>query len=111
MGQHLGTQSLSQGLIDHRSRESSQEPSTGLEDTDDESSQFDQDVTVDTSEHARYKTSEEKVARLLKGKEKDWAAAATKEGPLRLLDLPLDILKIIFKEVSVTSGIGPLFCR
>ncbi len=102
MGQHLGTQSLSQGLIDHRGRGSSQEPSTGIEDMDDESSPCDQDVTVKLTEHTAYETSEEKVARLLKGKEKDWAAGAEKEGPLQLLDLPLDILKIIIKEVSAS---------
>jgi len=100
MGQHIGIQSLSQGLIDHKSRESSQEPSTGLEHTDDETSQYDQDFTVDASEYAGFETSEEKVARLLKGKEKDWAATVKKGGPLRLLDLPLDILKVILKEVS-----------
>lgn len=39
-------------------------------------------------------------ARLLKGKEKEWAAVvANKKGPLRLLDLPMDVLKEIVKEV------------
>lgn len=111
MGQHLGTQSLSQSLTDHKSRESPQELSTGLEDTDDESSQFDQDVTVSMSEHVGSETSGEKIARLLKGKEKDWATAAKKEGPLQLLDLPLDILKIIFKEVGLNPEIEPSTCR
>lgn len=40
------------------------------------------------------------VSRLLKGKEKEWTAVLAKERPLQLLDLPLDILKEIFKEVS-----------
>lgn len=102
MGQHLGTQSLSQGLIDQRGHESSQNPSKGIEDMDDESSPLDEHVTYKPFEHAGYETSEEKVARLLKGKEKNWAAAAEKEGPLQLLDLPLDILKIILKEVSAS---------
>lgn len=39
-------------------------------------------------------------ARLLKGKEKEWAAVVeNKKGPLRLLDLPMDVLKEIVKEV------------
>lgn len=97
--------------MDHKGRGSPQEPSTGLEDTDDELSQFDQDVAVSMSEHAGYEISGEKVARLLKGKERDWAAAAKKEGPLRLLDLPLDILKIIFKEVGPNPVIRPFIYR
>lgn len=40
------------------------------------------------------------LARLLKGKEKEWAAVvANKKGPLKLLDLPMDVLKEIVKEV------------
>ena len=40
------------------------------------------------------------LARLLKGKEREWAAVvANKKGPLRLLDLPMDVLKEIVKEV------------
>lgn len=111
MGQHLSIQSSTQGLVSHRSRESSQEPSTDLADTEDEMSQFDQDCLVDASDHATLEASEAKVARLLKGKEKDWAAAANKEGPLRFLDLPLDILKIILKEVSVLVRKLPSNCR
>lgn len=38
-------------------------------------------------------------------KGKDVAAPTRKEGPLQLLDLPLDILKEIFKEVSASNGI------
>ncbi len=40
-----------------------------------------------------------KLLNLLKGKEKEWAEAGKKDGPLELLDLPLDILKCIIKEV------------
>ena len=36
---------------------------------------------------------------LLKGKEKDWAPMAQRERPLQLLDLPMDVLKDIMKEV------------
>lgn len=41
-----------------------------------------------------------KISNLLKEKEHEWAAVAKKEGPLQLLDLPLDVLKEIVKEVS-----------
>lgn len=45
-----------------------------------------------------------KLAKLLKGKEEEWAAVAKrKSGPLKLLDLPLDILKEIIKEVGKRS--------
>ena len=40
-----------------------------------------------------------KLSKLLKGKEEEWAAVARKKGPLKLLDLPMDILKEIVKEV------------
>ena len=40
------------------------------------------------------------LLRLLKGKEREWAAVVEKKnGPLRLLDLPMDVLKEIVKEV------------
>lgn len=41
-----------------------------------------------------------KISNLLKDKEKEWTAVAEKKGPLRLLDLPMDVLKEIVKEVS-----------
>lgn len=47
-----------------------------------------------------------KLLCLLKGKEKEWAAARNKDGPLELLDLPLDILKCIIKEVRRAAGIN-----
>ena len=44
------------------------------------------------------------LARLLKGKEREWATVvANKKGPLRLLDLPVDVLKDIVKEVRRLS--------
>lgn len=43
-----------------------------------------------------------KISRLLQGKEEEWTAVATKSGPLQLLDLPMDILKEIVKEVMHT---------
>jgi len=39
------------------------------------------------------------IKRLLKGKEKEWSAVAEKKGPLRLLDLPVDILREIINQV------------
>lgn len=39
------------------------------------------------------------ISRLLQGKEKEWAAVADRKGPLQLLDLPVDILKEIVREV------------
>lgn len=42
-----------------------------------------------------------KLSKLLEGKEQEWTAVVEKQkaGPLRLLDLPMDILKEIVKEV------------
>jgi len=39
------------------------------------------------------------ISNLLKDKEQEWAAVAAKKGPLELLDLPLDVLKELVKEV------------
>ncbi len=44
-----------------------------------------------------------KLSKLLKGKEEEWTAVAQRKGPLQLLDLPMDILKEIVKEVSLSS--------
>ena len=41
-----------------------------------------------------------KISNLLKDKEQEWTAVVKKQGPLQLLDLPLDVLKEIVKEVS-----------
>ena len=99
MGQHLGIQSSSQGHVDHES------PSNiDLEDTEDEDLDFGEESSKDDFEHVDQESSEAKVARLLKGKDRDWAAAAHRKRPLQLLDLPLDILKIILREV------GLVFC-
>ncbi len=40
-----------------------------------------------------------KLSKFLKGKEEEWTAVAQKKGPLQLLDLPMDVLKEIVKEV------------
>ncbi|KAI9871415.1 MAG: hypothetical protein M1830_002936, partial [Pleopsidium flavum] len=44
----------------------------------------------------------------LKGKEKELAAAVGRRGPLQLLDLPVDILKEIIKEVTHTNDLTSL---
>ncbi|MCJ1395857.1 hypothetical protein MMC18_008743 [Xylographa bjoerkii] len=49
-----------------------------------------------------------KMAQLLKGKDKGWAANFEKRGPLRLLDLPMDVLKEIIKEVTHTNDLTSL---
>lgn len=41
-----------------------------------------------------------KISSLLKDKEQEWTAVMERKGPLRLLDLPMDVLKEIVKEVS-----------
>ena len=41
----------------------------------------------------------EKLSQLLGEKDKEWAVTVEKQRPLRLLDLPVDVLKEIIKEV------------
>lgn len=50
-------------------------------------------------------SASEKISKLLNGKDKEWAAVAEKKGPLQLLDLPLDILKEIMKQVREWSQV------
>lgn len=50
------------------------------------------------------------VKKLLKGKEKEWTATVEKNRPLQLLDLPLDILKDVVKEVWEDSSSIDLIC-
>lgn len=47
------------------------------------------------------------IKRLLKGKEKEWSAVAEKKGPLRLLDLPVDVLRDIINQVRPTERTQP----
>lgn len=42
-----------------------------------------------------------RISSLLKEKEQEWAAVTQRKGPLCLLDLPMDVLKEIVKEVSI----------
>jgi len=43
-----------------------------------------------------------KISNLLKDKTQEWTAVKEKRGPLRLLDLPMDVLKEIVKEVKLS---------
>lgn len=46
-----------------------------------------------------------KISNLLKEKEQEWTSVVEKRnGPLRLLDLPMDILKEVVKEVDDKSS-------
>ena len=60
--------------------------------------------TADAGEHDKNRKStidpRAKISSLLKDKEKEWTAVVeNRKGPLRLLDLPMDVLKEIVKEV------------
>jgi hypothetical protein len=59
-----------------------------------------------TSGDSGHLSASEKISKLLNGKDKEWAAVVEKKGPLQLLDLPLDILKEIMKQVSNIPRIG-----
>ncbi|ORY66450.1 uncharacterized protein BCR38DRAFT_340562 [Pseudomassariella vexata] len=48
------------------------------------------------------------LSRLLKGKEREWMAVRSKMGPLHLLDLPVDILRLIVKEITHTNDLTSL---
>ncbi len=51
------------------------------------------------------------MSKLLGDKEAEWAAV-TKSAPLNLLDLPVDVLKVIIREVSyyiLLLGVAELF--
>lgn len=49
------------------------------------------------------KTPRAAISNILKEKEQEWASVAAKKGPLKLLDLPLDVLKEIMKDVCFYS--------
>jgi hypothetical protein len=43
-----------------------------------------------------------KISSLLEAREQEWTALVEKQGPLGLLDMPMDVLKEIVKEVGVS---------
>jgi len=49
-----------------------------------------------------------KIFSLLKEKAQEWKAVTERKGPLRLLDLPMDVLKEIVKEVTHTNDLTAL---
>jgi hypothetical protein len=51
---------------------------------------------------------EEVVKKHLHGKQEEWAAVADKKEPLQLLDLPVDVLQVIVKEVTHTNDLTSL---
>ncbi|KAI5926774.1 hypothetical protein F4810DRAFT_699470 [Camillea tinctor] len=48
------------------------------------------------------------ISRLLKGKSHEWEVIRSKTGPLNLLDLPVDILRLIVKEITHTNDLTAL---
>ncbi|CCU76824.1 F-box domain-containing protein [Blumeria hordei DH14] len=49
-----------------------------------------------------------KISDLLKDREIEWTAIVAKKGPLQILDLPIDILKLIVKEITHTNDLTAL---
>lgn len=43
------------------------------------------------------------ISRLLKGKEREWAAVSKRSRPLTLLELPVDVLRLVVKEVRLDT--------
>ncbi|PMD39951.1 hypothetical protein L207DRAFT_583794 [Hyaloscypha variabilis F] len=69
--------------------------------------------TTDAGEHDKTRKStidpRAKISSLLKDKEREWTAVVeNRKGPLRLLDLPMDVLKEIVKEVTHTNDLTAL---
>ncbi|KAI1107817.1 hypothetical protein F4804DRAFT_1373 [Jackrogersella minutella] len=48
------------------------------------------------------------ISKLLRGKGREWEAIGAKPRPLQLLDLPVDILRLIVKEVTHTNDLTSL---
>lgn len=48
------------------------------------------------------------LAKLLQGREREWSGVAEKDKPLQLLDLPVDVLQAIVKEVTHTNDLTAL---
>ncbi|KAI1501694.1 hypothetical protein F5X99DRAFT_381394 [Biscogniauxia marginata] len=48
------------------------------------------------------------ISKLLKGKNHEWEVIRSKTGPLHLLDLPVDILRLVVKEITHTNDLTAL---
>lgn len=68
-----------------------------------------QAVPADKAANNGFAGSRRECVDLLSVKAKEWAEARKKDGPLQLLDLPLDILKCIMKEVCPMSQLDHCF--
>lgn len=66
-----------------------------------------QSLLVPTETHQPYRT-QALLSKLLQGRAKEWSGVAEKSRPLQLLDLPLDILEAIIKEVTHTNDLTAL---
>jgi hypothetical protein len=80
-------------------------------------SDFDEDLPKDEASVAVSDPSQEDdndaastLAKLLKGKEKEWSSVAEKKGRLQLLDLPVDILREVINHVCLPNSYPPS-CR
>ena len=47
------------------------------------------------------------VHKFLRNKEQEWKAVADRKRPLTLLELPVDVLRLIVKEVGFFSTLAP----
>lgn len=60
-------------------------------------------MTADTesvarsSQHEHTSRTQKLLTKLLQGRESEWTDVAEKSKPLRLLDLPVDVLQVIVK--------------
>lgn len=81
------------------------QPSNDLKSTTFSHTQFLPEASVFEDMERPLVDAKSSISNLLKHKEQEWSAVVEKKGPLQLLDLPMDILKEIVKEVSET---GPL---
>ncbi len=80
------------------------QPTSGMKSTDlsDDSDGYQMGTPGSATSESGKKTSidpRSKLSSLLKDKEQEWTAVVEKKGPLQLLDLPMDVLKEIVKEV------------
>ncbi|KAF2459352.1 hypothetical protein BDY21DRAFT_189261 [Lineolata rhizophorae] len=85
-------------------------PSNGVEEGSEEQSDVPQDLPTEMTNGVG-KSAHASLSRLLKGKEKEWSAVTDKKekkGPLRLLDLPVEILKEIINQLPHSNDLTSL---
>ncbi|KAK7540520.1 uncharacterized protein J3D65DRAFT_237967 [Phyllosticta citribraziliensis] len=82
--------------------------SAPLHDDDDDADSSSSRQTDCDSMDSQAHHSRDAISKLLNGKEKEWTAIAEKKGPLRLLDLPVDILKEIINHLPHTNDLTSL---